>query len=247
MKFLLSIAALAATCTALAQGASEAILDYSGSVSSFVGTTVGWTFQATTILTATELGCFAALFDDNPFALAIQVGLWDDSGTLLASNSITPASSLFDQTRYESIIAVPLYSGQIYHLGAYCPYGRIGLGVAGVVAGGVVSTSAQVQLRGAARANAGFAFPGEVAGGTGSIYVGPNFQFESQPRLTIQLWTGNQVRLSWSTAYPGYTPQTKPGLFGTWANAGLTVTVVGNEFVAFDSRGAGPKYYRLIK
>ena len=48
--------------------------------------------------------------------------------------------------------------------------------------------------------------------------------FSSQPRLNIQLWPTNQVRLSWSTAYPGYTLQSKLGLFGTWANAGLTVT-----------------------
>ena len=71
--------------------------------------------------------------------------------------------------------------------------------------------------------------------------------FASQPTLHIQLWPTNQVRLSWSTAYPGYTLQSKVGLSGTWANAGLPVTVVGTEFVAFDTIGPGPKYYRLIK
>ena len=71
--------------------------------------------------------------------------------------------------------------------------------------------------------------------------------FSAQPKLSIQLWPGNQVRLSWSTAYPGYTLQTKSGLFGAWANAGLPVTVVGNEYVVFDTIGAGPKYYRLIQ
>jgi hypothetical protein len=69
----------------------------------------------------------------------------------------------------------------------------------------------------------------------------------SRPTLHIQLWPTNQVRLSWSTAYPGYTLQSKTGLTGTWANAGLPVTVVGTEFVAFDAIGPDPKYYRLIK
>ena len=69
----------------------------------------------------------------------------------------------------------------------------------------------------------------------------------SQPKLTIQLWPGTQVRISWSTAYPGYTLQSKVGLFGPWANAGLPVTVVGNDYVAFDTIGPGPKYYRLFQ
>jgi hypothetical protein len=69
----------------------------------------------------------------------------------------------------------------------------------------------------------------------------------SQPTLHIQLWPPNQVRISWSTAYPGYTLQSKTGLAGTWANAGLQVNVVGTEFVAFDTIGSDPKYYRLIK
>jgi hypothetical protein len=71
--------------------------------------------------------------------------------------------------------------------------------------------------------------------------------FSARPILTIQLWPGNQVRLSWSTAYSGYTLQSKLGLFGVWADAGLPVTVVGDEYVAFDTIGPVPKYYRLIK
>jgi hypothetical protein len=78
-----------------------------------------------------------------------------------------------------------------------------------------------------------------------------NFQivqvFSYQPVLAIEFWTGNQVRISWSTAYPGYTLQSKLGLFGVWAPAGLPVTVVGNRYVAYDTIGAVPKYYRLIK
>jgi subtilisin-like proprotein convertase family protein len=67
------------------------------------------------------------------------------------------------------------------------------------------------------------------------------------PTLYIQLWPTNQVRLYWATAYPGYTLQSKLGLFGTWITAGLPVTVVGNQYVAFDTIGPGPKYYRLFK
>jgi subtilisin-like proprotein convertase family protein len=71
--------------------------------------------------------------------------------------------------------------------------------------------------------------------------------FAYYPTLYIHIWPPNQVRLSWSTAYLGYTLQSKANLLGTWVNAGLPVTTVGSEYVAFDTVGPGPKFYRLIK
>jgi hypothetical protein len=68
----------------------------------------------------------------------------------------------------------------------------------------------------------------------------------SQPTLNIQLWPTNQVRISWSTAYPGYTLQSELGLFGTWVNVGPG-TGIGNEYVVLNTIGAVPKYYRLFK
>jgi len=75
MKFLLSLAALAAACTALAQGPSEAILGYADSINGYANSTVGWTFQSTNALVVTGLGCFAKVLQDNPAVTSIQVGL----------------------------------------------------------------------------------------------------------------------------------------------------------------------------
>jgi hypothetical protein len=247
MKLLFSIAALTVACSAPAQGALEAVLGYTDNFSAFVDATVGWTFQATQTLTVTELGCFAKIFNDNPTVTSIQVGLWDNSGSLLASNAITPGSALFNLTRYEPVSPVSLAPGQTYHLGVYYAGGGMGLDVAGPVAGGTVSTSAGVQLSAAAQSSAGFASPLEQAGTEGSIYAGPNFQFLSQPTLTIQRWPANQVRLSWLAAFPGFTLQSELGLSGSWTNSGLSVTTVGNQFVAFDAIGPVLKYYRLSK
>ena len=160
---------------------------------------------------------------------------------------ITPASILFDQTRYESITPVALDPGQTYHLGVYYSGGGIGLDVAGprLVARCLPRRRLSVGRHGLS--NAGFAFPPEVAGTAGSIYAGPNFRFLSQPTLNIQHWPTNQVRLSWSNAYSGFTLQSELGLSGSWADAGLSVTTVSNQFVAFDAIGLVPKYYRLSK
>lgn len=81
----------------------------------------------------------------------------------------------------------------------------------------------------------------------GPVYYRIVQVFSSQPTLHIQLWSTNQVRLSWSTAYSGYTLQSEPGLFGPWLPAGLTVNVEGTEYAAYDTIGSGPKYYRLFK
>jgi hypothetical protein len=182
MKFLLSLAAVAVTCTGLAQGTSEAILGYSDSISSFViGTTAGWTFRTTTPVNLTELGCFSRVFIENPTVTSIQVGLWNNSGSLLASNSITASSVLTDQTRYESVTPVLLNPGETFHIGIYSPGGGLGLGVAGAAASGSISNSAAILLRGSALApaNSGFAFPAEPQSGPdGSIYLGPNFQYQ---------------------------------------------------------------------
>lgn len=247
MKYLLSLAVLAATFTGLAQAPSEAILGFGTSGVIGYGGTLGWTFESTNAFAVTQLGCFAKVFEDNPGVTSVQVGLWNHSGLLLASNSITPSSSLFDQTRYESITPVALASGQVYHLGVSYPGGSLGLDVAGPTVGGSVTVAPAIQVDAVAFATNGFAFPVALAGTAGSIVVGPNFRFQFVPTLIIQPWTGNQVRLSWYTAFPGYTLQSKPSLSGAWGNPSLTVTTVGSEYVAFDTTGAGAQFYRLIK
>jgi hypothetical protein len=247
MKFLLSLAALAATCTGLAQGISEAILGSEASSTIAYAATLGWTFESTNAFAVTQLGCFTNVFEDYPLVTSVQVGLWNDSGVLLASNSITPSSSLVDQTRYESITPVALAPGQVYHLGISYPGGSLGLFVAGPTVGGSVTTAPEIQVDAVASANNGFTSPVALAGTAGSIIVGPNFRFQTVPTLLIQPWPPNQVRLSWATAFPGYTLQSKPSLFGPWGNPGLTVTTVGSEYVAFDTTGAGAQFYRLVK
>ena len=244
MKYLLSLAVLAATFTGLAQAPSEAILGFGTSGVIGYGGTLGWTFESTNAFAVTRLGCFTNVFANYPDVTSVQVGLWNNSGLLLASNSITPSSSLFDQSRYESITPVALASGQVYHIGVSYPGGKLGLDVAGATVGGSVTADPVIQVDAVALANGSFSSPVALAGTFGSIVVGPNFRFQSVPTLIIQHWTGNQVRLSWYTVFPGYTLQAEPGFSGPWG-AGPTASIVGSEFVAYDTVGAGPMFYRL--
>lgn len=178
MRTLLSVLVVAAALSARAQGTSEAILGYSNTLSAFSRGTAGWTFQTKADITVTEIGCFAYVFNDNPGVTGIQVGLWDQLGTLLASNLVTTSSVLFEQTRYESVIPVLLSPGTIYTVGISSLSGNIGLNIAGTAAEGTISSSPSLTLRGTASVLTPFTFPPEVAGTLGSIYAGPNFRFQ---------------------------------------------------------------------
>jgi hypothetical protein len=65
--------------------------------------------------------------------------------------------------------------------------------------------------------------------------------------LQIQLWTNNQVRIAWSTAYPDNILQYANSPLGPWFDANLPVTIVGAQYVVFDTIRAVPRYYRLIQ
>ena len=94
---MLQIAALALVSTAIAQGNSEAVQNFSSSTAGSVNGTVGWTFTTLNSLSVTGLGAFSYIVAGQG---SIQVGLWADNGTLLASNTITASSAATNQTRW---------------------------------------------------------------------------------------------------------------------------------------------------
>jgi hypothetical protein len=64
--------------------------------------------------------------------------------------------------------------------------------------------------------------------------------------LTVQFWTNNLVRISWSINFPGETLQASTTPFGPWTNVNQPVVIEGAEFVVYDPIGTQPRYYRLI-
>jgi hypothetical protein len=67
------------------------------------------------------------------------------------------------------------------------------------------------------------------------------------PRLTIQKWTANQLRIAWPASATGYTLQKSATLPGGWGNAGLAVTSEGGESVSYTPASASAQFYRLMK
>jgi hypothetical protein len=65
------------------------------------------------------------------------------------------------------------------------------------------------------------------------------------PRLSIQLWTNNLVRLYWPTTSPGFTLQFALSPIGPWIDLNLPVTIEVPNFVVYDTIGPLPRFYRL--
>jgi hypothetical protein len=194
MRFLFSIAMLAAVWTAGAQGTS-AIQGYDNPSSGLFSSTAGWSFQPATNLTVTQLGCLANFFINNPEASQVQVGLWSVGGSLLASNSITLGSSNIDQSRYESVTPVQLSFGNTYLIGAYSsivPF-RLDSVVPGF--GGSVAPSRDILSLTSAEGISGFAIPSGGANGgvANGAFLGPNFRYDGgipEPSSTLLLGLG---------------------------------------------------------
>jgi Domain of unknown function (DUF4082)/PEP-CTERM motif len=115
---LLGIAALPQT----AQAQSPAVTGFTtgiqfGGVNASVDT-IGWRFQAVSALSVSSLGYWDETPGD-PLAASHQVGLWDDSGTLMGSVTVQVNSGLVGSFRYEPLGAsISLAAGEFYRVGA---------------------------------------------------------------------------------------------------------------------------------
>src|SRR5947209_9809082 len=79
--------------------------------------TIGFTFTPTVNIVVSALG----VWDANApvaFTQTHQVGLWDSSGTLLASTTVLTTSPLTGAWRYVAITPVTLLAGQTYFAGS---------------------------------------------------------------------------------------------------------------------------------
>jgi len=167
--------------------ATEGMLSYVNSDGGYTFGTSGWTFQPLTPISVTSLGVFDYIL--NPSAQnqsPMSVGLWDNGGNLLASNSVSASSTLLNQSRYEPITPVTLTPGLTYHLGAYYPTAGLTVLLAAVPGnGGSVTMAAGIQIGAAVFDASGFAYPNTTAAGPGSALLVPNLQFTAVPEPAV--------------------------------------------------------------
>jgi len=113
--------------TAAAQGSPAVTFDPAGGmVASPAGQNIGWRFDVLSSVTVVGLGWFDAAGDG--LALSHQVGLWNASGTLLATATISAGTvaPLVGQFRTVGIGAVVLTAGESYTIGGHTSAGAAG-------------------------------------------------------------------------------------------------------------------------
>jgi hypothetical protein len=183
--------------TPIAQSSVEAMLNYTPTDGSAIYSTIfadingpiSWTFEPTTDMDVTTLGAFNYIVPHG----GVEVGLWDSSGDLLASEMITPASLLVDQTLYQSITPVALTADEIYYLAAYSTAGSLQAIVVtpDSAPNGFATMSPDIQLGEVAyNPNSGFAFPSTVDGDPGDAIIAPNFEYVATPEPTTLALAG---------------------------------------------------------
>ena len=67
------------------------------------------------------------------------------------------------------------------------------------------------------------------------------------PTLASRNAGASGLRIAWPVASFGYRLQTSASLTGAWSDAGLTVTVEGNERAVYAPTTAGAQFFRLVK
>lgn len=132
--------------------------------------TLGYQFKATGAITVTALGAYDLGGDG--FAVSHDVGLWDASGNLLASTTVSSSDALTDMFRYHSISGVDLTAGETYYVGAdNYGYG----GDPYLLDADITNSAGATYLTGAYNASDTLAFPVFTFDAHG--YFGGNFQY----------------------------------------------------------------------
>lgn len=202
MKKVLCLVVFAAALVLTAQPASaQAIESFSGgsAFQCFYGDTtgdvIGWRFTVSEPLLVDSLG----VWDDDPITSqgaeargggsepaspsldsSHQVGIWDDSQSLVVSTTVTPGSPLQDDFRYESVAATVLDPGTTYTIGSMTDCEDNDTYISSASSLETAPEVTHLLAVFPADIDMGFVFPTEdSAGNLGRI--GPNFTFTVVP------------------------------------------------------------------
>jgi hypothetical protein len=137
--------------------------------------TVGWVFSTANNIVVTSLGWNVAINGPNGSDSSHQVGIWNNSGTLLGSATVTAGGATDGIWRFTGVSPIALSAGQ-YFIGGRDTQGDGDDYVTSVsnltLAAGLTFLGSAVSANGS-----GFAFPGSINSVTTGGRFGPNFQF----------------------------------------------------------------------
>ncbi len=148
--------------------------------------TLGWSFTVNSGIDVTALG----VFDDSQDGLAEShdVGIWDSTGTLLASATVSAGTvdPLDDQFRMVGITSVGLTAEDTYYIGALWLDGADNNLFPGDATD--FATAPEISFLSSEFAAGGsLTDPTNGAGGTDPSYFGPDFEFSAVPEPSFMV------------------------------------------------------------
>lgn len=173
-------------------------------------------------------------------SVALQFNIYGTAGIAFNTNGATGG--------YETNTApVNISGGEPIKVGITYAAGVMHLVLSNTVTAGTFTTTLPVGSL-PARLGADTAYVGFTGadGGAVSTQNISEFTYIPQPIMTAQA-VGGTVVLAWPASVGGYTLQSSGSLATpNWGDAGLPVTVVGNQYQATVTNPAGYKFYRLV-
>ena len=146
--------------------------------------TLGWEFNTNQAISVDALG----MYEQSPGSLVepTQVGIWNNSGTLLASTTVSAGGTVDAQWTYDAISPVTLAAGDTYFIGALFSDGTDAVVFPGD--GSTVSTTPYITYGGATFCGgASLCSPTTAFGSNG--FFGPNFSASAVPEpITLSLF-----------------------------------------------------------
>lgn len=137
--------------------------------------TLGFQFSTNGAIDVSQLGAFD--LNQDGFVVNHNVGLWDASGNLLASTTVTSTDPLNGLFRYANISPVLLNAGQNYYVGAD-GYGG-SFDTYALTASDLTTASEINYIHSAFNQGVSLAFPSSSDVNNASGYYGANFTFGS--------------------------------------------------------------------
>ncbi len=165
--------------TTSAQALTAGISNFTGGTETSNNLTYGYRFRAAEDLTVTALGVFD-INSDGLNATTVDVGLWDDSGTLLGEVDVLGGTNAPIQNgfRYQSLATnINLTSGNFYRVAA----DMLDITGTDLIANAVPTTLNGIDSVQVAVGNAGFFFPATTFGSNVASLGGNIFYEEATP------------------------------------------------------------------
>jgi Domain of unknown function (DUF4082) len=205
--------------------------------------TFGYAFSFNQDVLVSAVGIFDS--GDNGLIYTNRLGIWTDSGSLLASKLFdSTVSPVLDSHFRWLSLDTPLL------LSAHTAY-RVGTfgsepGLLGSVVLGSLSTNVTFIAQ-VGSSSGSFTFPQSSTQRTsGTAYIGPNLRYTKIPELQATVSNSSGIRLSWPTNAPGFILESAssfPAL--TWNSVTNGVVIAGNQFVVEVGTTNSQSFFRL--